>query len=100
VRDVQRSARRANLPCVARLRLRALSLVALRVIGQPCDVLLVEQTAYFWLMRKHGSLLSLCVGVVGVDVGVVLRRVHEDVRAPSAWERGWSPREEASIVLA
>ena len=40
----------------------------------------------------------MCVGVVGVVV--VLRRVHEDVRAPSAWERGWSPREETSIVLA
>jgi hypothetical protein len=30
----------------------------LRVAGQPLNVLLVEQTAYFRLVRKHGTLLS------------------------------------------
>jgi hypothetical protein len=60
--DVQRSVRQTGQPGrarVARLRQLCLCFGLLRITCQPGDALLVEQAAYFRLMRKHGFLLSI-----------------------------------------
>jgi hypothetical protein len=62
MRDVQRSVRQTGQPGrapVARRRQRPRLSGLLCVFGQPSDVLLMEQAAYFRLMRKHGILLSV-----------------------------------------
>jgi hypothetical protein len=60
MRDVQRGVRQTGQPGRARLarRLRGPLYGLLCVSGQLCDALLVEQAAYFRLMRKHEILLS------------------------------------------
>jgi len=61
MRDVQRGVRQTCQPrraAVARRRLRRPLYGLPCVTGQPLDVLLMEQAAYFRLMRKHGILLS------------------------------------------
>jgi hypothetical protein len=59
MRDVQRGVRQTGQPGRARLarRLRR-PLYGLCVSGQLSNALLVEQAAYFRLMRKHEILLS------------------------------------------